>query len=118
MRVYRCLQITVNLLSLTKDALDAFIFSGTMRPASVAAILTADAALLVIPPAATNAVQILNQTEACSQGSATAIQCFASASPIHDYALNEILHAVPDFPHLNGDGGVPWFDPLTLGFIT
>ena len=77
-------QITVNLLTLTKDALDAFIFSGTLSPASVAAILTADAALLVIPPAATNAVQILNQTEACSQ----APHPLVSASPaLRQYAI-------------------------------
>lgn len=62
----RSVQITANLLNLTKSALDAFVFSSSMGPASVAAILTSDAALLVIPPQANTAVQILDQTQARS----------------------------------------------------
>ena len=59
------LQSAAALLSTTKDALDSFIFSnGTSSPASIAGTINSDAALLVIPPEATSAIQALDQTQA------------------------------------------------------
>ena len=57
------LQITANLLNLTKSALDIFVFDSVLSPANVADTLTADADLLVVPPSATAAVQVLNQAQ-------------------------------------------------------